>query len=131
MQGVRAYTARIREFLTLLEYEELCRSMGVPADMPKQSPQEQPPPPPQQSVNTAQQMQMMQMLSQLMMGQGNANNASPVSPLMGGGPGAQAGGLNPALLLQLLSQTQNGGNNAGGLNPLLLAQLLGSMGGMK
>lgn len=127
MQGVRSYVAAIREFLPSSEYQALCKTMGVPADVkqthkPAQGQPTQGQPaqghpsqgqPTQAQSNPANQMQMMQMLSSLMNMQGGASPGGAGSAGSTGGTGG-TGGIG----------------GAGGLNPMMLAQLLNGMNGM-
>ena len=143
MQGVRGYVSHVREYLSAVEYQELCSTMGIkpepepvpaapqPAQMQQHALPAAPAPAP---VNSANQMQMLQLLTQLLGSQGATQNAGAapnplLSSLLGGQPTAapQNAGFNPAMLSQLLGGQNTAGGAGGGINPMLLAQLLGGM----
>ena len=120
MDGVRGYVVSIRDYLPSEEYQDLCRSLGVPPDLQAPvnhrqqaaQPQHQETPQPAQN-NPNNQMQMMQMLQMLMAMQGGGMGAGGFNPL------AQLAGMGGGMPMQ------GGGQN--GLNPMMLAQLLSSM----
>lgn len=89
MQGVRSYVEAMREFLPQTEYIELCKAMGVQPSKRAQKPSNNDGGGNQAAQNPANQAQMMQMLTQLM-------------GMQGGGDANGMGGMNPALLAQLL-----------------------------
>jgi hypothetical protein len=132
MEGVRGYVVALREYLPPLEYQEVCKAMGVPADLQpqqRQAPVQQQQPAqeaPQPQNNTNNQMQMLQMLQMLMAMQNGGMGGMSGQNAMGNSTG---GGINPMMLAQLAGMNGMGGmgGQGGGINPMMLAQLLGGM----
>ncbi len=126
MEGVRGYVVALREYLQPQEYQELCRSLGVPTDLqpsthtkqPQQQAVSESPQPVQNNNN--QMMQMLQMIMALQGGGMGGGGFNPLAQLMGGmSGGMQGGGMGNNM------GGMGGGQN--GINPLLLAQLLSGM----
>lgn len=127
MEGVRGYVVALREYLPPQEYQELCRSLGVPTDLQPSTHTKQPQqqavsesPQPVQNNNNNQMMQMLQMLMALQGGGMGGGGFNPLAQLLGGmSGGMQGGGMGNNM------GGMGGGQN--GINPLLLAQLLNGM----